>query len=252
MAGCDWEVEVFPTVQSTQDMARDIASSRPVRWLAVVADYQERGRGQQSRTWNAPAGKCLLMSALVRTQLPDNRARVLPALASLAAAEGILVGTGVSVGLAWPNDLMIGKRKVGGVLTEASWAGDTLEQTVIGIGINANISSAKVPELAPNATSLLAELGRPVDRNELAGRVLMHLGAGVGDLRDRSNAAGELLDRWKQNLGLDGRTIRVSAGRHVATTGRVEAIDGNGTLVVDAGGTRLELRAGYSSVEIID
>lgn len=252
IAGGDWDVEVFPSVTSTQDAAQEIASSRPARRLAVVADYQEHGRGQAGRNWSAPAGCCLLLSALIRAELPEEHAGILPAMASLAAADGVLGSAGARVGLAWPNDLMIGQRKVGGVLTEASWAGDTLEYAVIGFGINANVSSDEVSQLAPNATSLLGELGRPVDRIELAGRILMHLGASVSELRDRSSAAGEMLERWRLSLGLDGRIIRVMAGQQVGATGRVEGIDGNGTLVVNAVGRRLELRAGFSSIETID
>ena len=252
IAGGDWEVEIFPTVISTQDAAQEIASSRPVRRLAVVADYQEHGRGQASRTWNAPAGLCLLMSALLRADLSDERAGVLPAMASLAAADGVLCSTGASVGLAWPNDLMIGTRKVGGVLTEATWAGDRLEYAVIGIGINANIPRDEVSELAPNATSLLGELDRPVDRNDLAGHILMRLTENIRKLRDQARGASEILERWRLSLGLVGRTILVTAGQYIGATGQVEGIDANGLLQVDAGGRQLELRAGFSSIEIID
>lgn len=252
ISGGDWEIEIFPTVTSTQDVAQDIASSRPVRRLAVVADHQQQGRGQSGRTWNAPAGRCLLMSALIRLELPNESVRVLPALSPLAAADGIADSVGASVGLTWPNDLMFADKKVGGVLTETSWAGDKFENAVIGIGINVNVPGDEVSELAPNATSLLRELGRPVDRADLAGHILMQLGRKIGDLQDRSRAAGEIFERWKLSLGLEGRTVRVSAGQYLGATGRVKAIDGSGTLVVDAGGTRLELMAGYSSVEIID
>ena len=253
IAGGGWEVAIFPTVTSTQDVAREMASSHPSsRRLAVIADYQEYGRGQASRTWNAPAGRCLLMSALVRPELPDGHIGALPAMASLAAADGVLDSAGASVGLAWPNDLMIGNRKVGGVLTDATWAGDRLEYAAIGIGINANIRADEVSHLAPNATSLLRELGRPVDRNDLAGHILMQLAENIRNLGDQARGAREILERWRLSLGLDGRTIRVSAGQYLGAIGQVEGIDVNGLLLVNAGGTQLELRAGLSSIEVVD
>ncbi len=252
IAGGGWEIEVLSSVISTQDVAKEFASSRPVSRLAVVADHQERGRGQAGRTWIAPGGRCLLMSALIRAEVSGEQAGVLPAMASLSASDGIRDSAGVTVGLAWPNDLMICAKKVGGVLTEASWAGEQLEYVVIGFGINVNVPGDEVAELAPNATSLLGELGRPVERNHLAGHILMQLGQRIRGLRDEKNGAREILEGWRLRLRLDGRTIRVSAGQHLGATGRVEAIGADGTLSVNAGGRQLELRAGYSSIEVVD
>src|SRR5207244_5535102 len=117
------------------------------------------GRGRQGRAWLSPAGN-LFLSVLLRPQLAPESAGVLPLAAGVAAAEA--AGEwGVDARLKWPNDLVVGERKVGGVLVEASAGTGGLETAVVGIGINMALDPASVPpELRGAITSVRAEAGR--------------------------------------------------------------------------------------------
>jgi BirA family biotin operon repressor/biotin-[acetyl-CoA-carboxylase] ligase len=129
----------------------------------VVADEQTAGRGRLGRRWVAPAGTSLLCSVQLRPRVDPQRLPELTGVAAHATAEAIEAVTGVATEIKEPNDLLIGGRKVAGILAEARE-----ERVVLGIGINVNIPEAGLPEdVDLPATSLLVETGRETDRAEL-------------------------------------------------------------------------------------
>jgi BirA family biotin operon repressor/biotin-[acetyl-CoA-carboxylase] ligase len=137
----------------------------------VVADEQTAGRGRLGRRWFARAGTSLLCSVQLRPEIDPRRLPELTGVAAQAAAEAIEAVTGLALELKEPNDLLIGGRKVAGVLAEARE-----ERVVLGIGINVNIAEADLPEdVDLPATSLLAESGRETDRAELLVELLDRL-----------------------------------------------------------------------------
>jgi len=161
----------------------------------------------------------------------------LPALITLAAgvaiAEGIRDATGLAADIKWPNDLMCGPRKLAGILAEAAAQGARLEYVILGFGINVR-QVAYPPDVAARATSIEAELGRPVDR----GAVLAHALARLADVRARLARAevGALLERWRQlSPSAVGRPVewRVGEGARRGTTAGLAA---DGALLVDIGG----------------
>jgi BirA family biotin operon repressor/biotin-[acetyl-CoA-carboxylase] ligase len=137
----------------------------------VVAGEQTEGRGRLGRRWLAPAGTSLLCSVQLLPALPGERLPELTGVAARALAEAIEALTGIATELKFPNDVLVGGRKVAGVLAEAREG-----RVVLGMGINVNVPQDALPaEVDRPATSLLVETGRETDRAELLAELLGRL-----------------------------------------------------------------------------
>jgi BirA family biotin operon repressor/biotin-[acetyl-CoA-carboxylase] ligase len=137
----------------------------------AVADEQTEGRGRLGRRWEAPAGTSVLCSVQLRPEVAAARFPQLTVVGAEACAEAIRVVTGLQPALKHPNDVLIGGRKVAGILGEAGEG-----RVVLGVGINANVGAGELPiEVRIPATSLLVETGAPVDRIELLVELLVAL-----------------------------------------------------------------------------
>jgi BirA family biotin operon repressor/biotin-[acetyl-CoA-carboxylase] ligase len=156
--------EVCP---STQRLLRDRSGEGTV----AVAEEQTEGRGRLGRSWQAPARTSVLVSVLL---VPSVEAAKLPELSLVAGgavAEAIAQVTGIDPVVEFPNDVLVGGRKVAGILAESSEG-----RVVLGIGVNVNQTEDELPEDArTEPTSLRLELGRPVDRAELLAEILLQL-----------------------------------------------------------------------------
>jgi BirA family transcriptional regulator, biotin operon repressor / biotin---[acetyl-CoA-carboxylase] ligase len=140
----------------------------------AAASEQTEGRGRLGRRWLAPAGTSLLCSVQLRPEIPGERLPELTGVAARACAEAIEAVTGLAPELKFPNDLLLGGRKVAGVLAEAREG-----RVVLGIGINVNVSDDDLPtDVDLPATSLLVESGRETDRAELLVELLDRLERG--------------------------------------------------------------------------
>lgn len=140
----------------------------------AVAEEQTEGRGRLGRAWYAPAGASVLVSVNLAPPVETARLPELSVVAGLAVAEAIAAVTGVRPKLKFPNDLLIDGRKVAGILAEARD-----DRVVLGIGINANIPEAELPDgAATPPTSLLVVTGKVVDRARLLAEVLLELERG--------------------------------------------------------------------------
>jgi len=137
----------------------------------VVAEKQTAGRGRLGRRWLAPAGTSLLCSLQLRPQVPSERLPELTGVAALACSDAIAAMAGVEPELKFPNDLLVGGRKLAGVLAEARE-----QRVVLGIGVNVNLTAEQLPrEVDRPATSLLVETGRAHDRGALLVELLDRL-----------------------------------------------------------------------------
>ena len=163
----DYEVIRLGVVGSTNDVARGLASEGWPEWTIVVAERQTSGRGRFGREWISPPGG-LWFSIILRPGLPSEDLQLLPLLATLAVAKTLNGLYGLEIEIRWPNDVLIGGRKVCGILVENSFSGDKILFSIIGIGINANFRLKELPgEIRERATTLLEELGHPVNLEEL-------------------------------------------------------------------------------------
>jgi BirA family biotin operon repressor/biotin-[acetyl-CoA-carboxylase] ligase len=193
----------------------------------VVADHQTAGRGRLGRSWDAPPGKALLFSVLLKPP-PERNAPELSLVAGVAAADALERTLGLSVQIKWPNDVMLRRKKVAGCLAEARDGA-----VVLGIGVNVDQTTDELP---PNAGSIRTLTGRGWDREELLDSVLEDL----GNRYDAWCAGG--LDAVYDGLGardfLRGRQVTVNG-----TSGVVSMIDREG---------RLEITVGHGEVVTVE
>jgi BirA family biotin operon repressor/biotin-[acetyl-CoA-carboxylase] ligase len=181
-------VQFFASVGSTNDVAAPLPAGS-----VVVAEEQTAGRGRRGHTWFSPPGAGLYVSVVLMpggAHVDPARATMLLTLAAgVALAEGTEAATGLPIDLKWPNDLLVSRRKLAGILAEANGA-----KVVLGYGINVT-AGAFPPELRDRATSLESELGRPIDRDALLAETLDALARRYEDLL--AGRFDAILDAWR-------------------------------------------------------
>jgi BirA family biotin operon repressor/biotin-[acetyl-CoA-carboxylase] ligase len=156
--------EITPSTQRM--LAEDTAEG-----AVAVAEEQTEGRGRLGRAWEAPGGTSVLVSVLLLPAVASPRLPELSLVAGGAVAEAILEVTGIEPAIKFPNDLLIGRRKVAGILAESSEG-----RVVLGIGVNANQTLEQLPaDAQTEPTSLRLELGEPVSRLQLLAAILLQL-----------------------------------------------------------------------------
>jgi BirA family transcriptional regulator, biotin operon repressor / biotin---[acetyl-CoA-carboxylase] ligase len=214
------------TVGSTNDAAAAIATEGAV----VVADQQTDGRGRRGHSWFSPPGAGLYVSIVLAPSTaadPPRATQLLTIAVGVALAEAIEPTTGLRPDLKWPNDLYIGRRKLGGVLAEASSA-----TVVVGYGINVH-AAAFPPELGDRATSLESELGRRIDREALLAATLTAIDRRYDDLLESRFDA--ILDAWRRRAPTANESrVEWLSGSNVIL-GITKGIDDDGALIVRVG-----------------
>lgn len=161
---------------STQTVLHRLAADGAPEGTVVVADHQTRGRGRYGRSWVASPGRALLASILLRPALPPPRLGEIGLAAAVAAADALETTAGVAVRIKWPNDLLVGSKKVAGILAEAALEGAGGGYVALGVGINVSQGPEEFPsELRGRATSLALAGGRPVGREALLAALLAEL-----------------------------------------------------------------------------
>ncbi len=223
----------YPSVPSTMDVAMVRVGEGASSGVVVVADTQTTGRGRRGHTWESPPGAGLYLSMVWRP--PTKSLELLP-LITLAAGVGVRAGveaaTGLAADLKWPNDLLVGRRKLAGILSEGSAIGTPHQAVVIGVGINV-LSAAYSPDVAPRATSLEGELGRTVDRGALLAEVMAAL---MDSLARLDRDPGGILQAWRTAApSAAGTSVEwdAAAGLQRGTTA---GIDESGALLVKTPG----------------
>jgi BirA family biotin operon repressor/biotin-[acetyl-CoA-carboxylase] ligase len=219
----------FDTIGSTND----VAMARAVEGLVVVADEQTAGRGRRGHTWFSPPGSGLYVSVVLSPSAspvdPARATTLLTLAAGVAIAEGVEEGCGLHVDLKWPNDLLVSRRKLGGILAESS--GGAHGAVVVGYGLNV-LSTAFPQELGDRATSLETELGRVVDRHHLLAETLAALSRRYDDLL--AGRFDAILDAWRRRApGATGAPVTWTANGS-ASSGVTAGIDDLGALLVRA------------------
>ena len=222
-----------PATDSTNTDALQAARSGAPNGSVFLADEQRAGRGRGDHAWHSAAGVGLYMSGLLRPPIPALRLPLLPLAAGLAAAEAIRATAGLTVGqnidLRWPNDLLIGPRKAGGILVESKISDGSVDFAVVGIGINVH-QSAFAPDLSTSSTSLDLETGRRVSRQDLLLSLLKSLEREVRGLADP--AAGVTIPARVEQASTWIRGRRVEVHGPQACIGVTAGLDENGFLLV--------------------
>ena len=166
------EIVYKEITKSTNSDVRRMAEDGADNGLLVVADSQTQGKGRRGRTWESPKGENLYFSMLLKPDLAPDKASMLTLVAAYSVARVIREKTGLDAKIKWPNDIVVGKKKVCGILTEMNMERDYIHHIVVGIGINVN--AQKIPlEIQEMATSLKLEKGELVSRANLLSDILL-------------------------------------------------------------------------------
>ncbi|MCS6861984.1 MAG: biotin--[acetyl-CoA-carboxylase] ligase [Abditibacteriales bacterium] len=220
----------FDEVGSTNDIAKEFAQQGAAEGTAIVADSQTAGRGRLQRRWTSPKGKGIYLSVILRPAMPVTRAPQLTMLTAVAVAQAIRRITGLEARTKWPNDVVIGEKKVCGILTEVSAQGMNLNFAVIGIGVNVLMTPDDLPfEVRKEVTSLAMEWRQPVEREQVLHGILQALAEYYH--RYRTEPFRVILDEYKSLDIALGNTVRVIDER-TQIVGVVEDIDEFGTLTL--------------------
>jgi BirA family biotin operon repressor/biotin-[acetyl-CoA-carboxylase] ligase len=218
-----------PVTDSTNTDTLQAARSGAPHGSVWFADEQWAGRGRGDHAWHSSAGEGLYMSLLLRPPIPAIRLPLLPLAAGLAAAEAIRTIAGLSVDLRWPNDLMLGSRKAGGILVESKISNGYVDFAVVGIGINVH-QRAFTEYLATPATSLDLELKRSVSRQHLLLSLLKSLEREANGLLEPT--AGVTIPARVEQASTWIRGRRVEVHGPQSCTGITAGLDENGFLLV--------------------
>jgi BirA family biotin operon repressor/biotin-[acetyl-CoA-carboxylase] ligase len=229
-AGLEAPVHFLEVTDSTNSDLLRLAEGGAPEWTVVVANQQEAGRGRLGRTWVSTPGSSLLVSVLLRPKLAPADAPLIALGAGAAMALACREACAVAAACKWPNDLMVGSRKLGGVLVEAKVQEARLLHAVIGIGVNLAQRPDEFPEeFREAATSVAMEEGR-ADPVTLLTAYLARLKrlCDTSDPRIRT----QILDAYVDVCDTIGRFVRATTTSGVTIAGRAEGIGYFGELLV--------------------
>lgn len=167
------EVVYVPEVDSTNHKAKRLAEEGAGHGTLVVTDWQTQGKGRRGRSWSTPPGTAIAMSVIVRPRMRPEKASMLTLVMGLAVACACRSLFGLDAQIKWPNDIVVGGKKLCGILTEMSAEMNEIHYLVIGTGINVNVETFP-QDICETATSLCLELGKKVRRAEVIQASLEH------------------------------------------------------------------------------
>jgi len=241
----------LPIVDSTNTLAMKLARQGSEEGVVVLTDSQKAGKGRQGRRWVDRVGCNVLLSLLLRPLFPPH---LLVMVASLAVVDAISTVSGIAATIKWPNDVLIGERKVAGILIETSHDLSGRLVTVVGIGVNVNghISDYADPAsdstlsaqwLSQKATTLSEECGHEVSREALIAHLLLQIERSYLALQQEAHlrritnmvpsisTARVIRERWSNQLSTLGRAIQVRQG-DTLLSGVAEGVNENGELLL--------------------
>jgi BirA family biotin operon repressor/biotin-[acetyl-CoA-carboxylase] ligase len=230
------EIRWFGSIDSTNRYLLGEAANGSPEGVVAVADEQTAGRGRHGRTWTAAPGAALLVSVLLRPDVPPERLHLATLAAGVAAADAVQETCGFAARLKWPNDLVVDDRKLAGILAEATSTGVGGTGVVVGMGLNLR-SDAFPAEIAEIATACDRHGAHAIDRGDLLVAWLRALDGSLTDLDEVVAAAAV-------RSATLGRTVRVELARDTFT-GVATRMTPEGYLVVTrADGTEEIVTAG--------
>jgi len=238
------------SIGSTNIFLKRLAQKGAVEGTVVVADEQNAGLGRLGRQWFSKKGENLLFSVLLRPNLPASRVFVLTMIFALAGIDAVQGLSGLNVMIKWPNDIYIGQKKLGGILTEFSVREGDVQYVVLGMGLNVNWNPELGNNLLYDASSIYSETKKRISREMLLCNMLERLEIyyqkADGDMKERDG----LFKKWNEKSLVIGRTVAIETGKE-RVEGEVEGIDRDGALIlITAGGQRRKFLCGDVSVKM--
>ncbi|HSD69946.1 MAG TPA: biotin--[acetyl-CoA-carboxylase] ligase, partial [Woeseiaceae bacterium] len=238
-------LQVFAEIDSTNRYLIEQRAPSPGGFHVVLADYQSAGRGRMGKSWRAPPASSICLSIAYTFQSQPHNLPSLSLATGIAVVEVLRKLAVPDVALKWPNDILVGEAKLGGILIETRAAGIRNPVVVTGLGLNVDLAGADADDLAPDRKAPITDLKRCLDvlpdRATLVASLIDTLCAALRRFDALGFAA--FLDQWKDCDWLLGRhTIVETAGGRVS--GAADGVDEDGALQIKTGTGRLSVRSG--------
>lgn len=249
-AECPWRdtLHWFDTIDSTNTRAKAMAKTGAPAGTVLIAGQQTGGRGRLGRSFSSPAGMGVYLSCILRPQCPPEQLMHLTCAAADAMVEAVKNASGLTPGIKWTNDLVVGKQKLGGILTELSVSQKSglVEYAVVGIGINCLQNTKDFPaELQQMATSLRLTAPEPPEPARLAAAMTESLCRMASVLLTGKK---QLMDTYRSHCMTLGREIQVIRGDETRYGTAVDLDDDGGLVVKFSDGTLGTVSSGEVSV----
>ena len=236
------QIHWFKTIDSTSNRAKAMAAEGAPHGTVLIADTQTAGRGRMGRSFASPEKTGLYLSVILRPNCSPKDLMHLTCAVGVAVCQAAEAFCGLQVALKWINDLVIGKKKLGGILTELAVDGERVDYAVVGIGINCN---AVPTEVSGIATSLSEALGKPADINGFATALLDSLAKMSHALLTNTDA---IMEQYRKRCITVGQQICLLQGDTVRYGTALDIDSQGGLLVSYADGTRETVNTGEVSV----
>jgi BirA family biotin operon repressor/biotin-[acetyl-CoA-carboxylase] ligase len=220
------KIHYFDYLASTMDSAMQLGLENVDSGSLVLAEGQIKGRGRLGRDWSSPKYKGIYLSLILKPKILPGACPILTLMSAVSICEAVKEVSGLEAQIKWPNDVLIGHKKVAGILTEMNAEVDKVNFVVIGIGLNVNNDKKS---LIPQATSLKQEQGQQINRLILLQELLRRLESNYFLLEEKG--PGEIIHKWRAfNLTL-GTRVKVDY-QHKHIEGQAIDIDADGALLI--------------------
>lgn len=230
---------------STNEWVKRLSREGAPHGTLAVAEFQSAGKGRLGRRWQAPEGSSVMMSLLLKPEFEPQYASMLTVVMGLSVAQAVQM-LGAQVSIKWPNDVVMSRRKICGILTEMGLNGNNIREVVIGVGINVNLK--EIPqELQDKATSLYLETGKTYDRVQVLAEILESFEQNYETFIRTCDLSG-MIEEYNKLLANRNQPVRI-LDRNLPWEGTALGINEQGELLVkDEQGEIQVVRAGEVSV----
>lgn len=250
-----WEVDRFRSsarigskivhrdvVDSTNNYAYKQALTGEAEGTCVIAEVQEKGKGRLGRKWSSPEGKNVYLSVILRPSIHPSLIYPATFLSSLAVADTIQQLTGLEATLKWPNDVLIGPKKISGTLIELSTEAEMVKFVIIGIGLNINMDVKDLDsEIRSKATSFLIETKKTWERSRVCGILLTNLELYYEVFKNDGPRA--ICDIWQERARIQGKYLEINQMGEIFK-GIAKGIDKDGAILLEIDGITKKILAG--------
>ncbi len=239
------EIIILDSVDSTNDELKRLTAKNAESGLIIAAEQQTKGKGRLTRSWSSGNGG-IYFSLLLRPDLPPTDIAGITLAAGYGVCLAIREYTGLDAKIKWPNDVIIGRKKVCGILTEMAAQTDRVDYVVIGIGINVNTETFP-DEISSKASSLFIESGKKIDRNDFFRCVIKKLDTVITSFM--ASFSAEDMSDFRNLCATIGREVSVERNNHTIS-GIAEDVTDSGELVIlDNSGNKFTINSGEVIVQ---
>ena len=237
----------YDEIGSTNDEAFRLGEKGAPEGMVLIAESQSSGKGRMQRIWYSPPGANIYTSVILRPPVGTLQSTQIPIAAGVAAAETVNDFCPGRAWIKWPNDVLIGGKKVCGILAQIKMSGQAVDFVVVGIGINVNLAREQFPhDIQEIATSLAIEAGREISRPELIIRLYENMAKWYRELT--RNGFTAVRERWLSLSEMIGKTISVKF-HNEAVSGKAVGLDEDGSLILlTANNQNMTVSAGDATI----